>query len=223
MSIILQASAWGAAMIVLLWLIRRLTRKGLSRAVMPWLWMVALVRLLAPMPGLAATAHADGIDALVAPGPSPVTWIWLVGMAVCALVLCIGRLIWMYRLRDAAFVGTRGMVPVYTSAQVSSPMVCGLARPKVYVPKHFDPQALNLVMLHEEEHIRGKHLWAKAAMRMAICVHWFNPLVWTMAAWLFHDMELACDARVVQRLSPADRAAYAHLLVSMGTRRAKDA
>lgn len=223
MSILLQASAWGTAMIALLWLIRRLAGKGLSRAAMPWLWMVALVRLLAPVPGLAATAHAEGVDALAAQGTSPLVWGWLVGLVLCTLVLGTGRLLWAQRLRGATPVDTQGDIPVFASARVQTPMACGLLRPRVYLPAHFDAQAMDLVLMHEGEHIRRKHLWAKAAMRVALCVHWFNPLVWAMALWLSHDLELACDARVVSGLSPRDRARYAHLLVSMGTRHTKKA
>ena len=44
---------------------------------------------------------------------------------------------------------------------------------------------------------------------MALCVHWFNPLVWAAFVLACRDMELACDEGVLVKLGPDRRKEYA--------------
>ena len=48
-----------------------------------------------------------------------------------------------------------------------------------------------------------------------MCIHWFNPAVWLMAALLDRDIGLACDGAVVDRFGPNYRAQYARLLIDL--------
>lgn len=55
----------------------------------------------------------------------------------------------------------------------------------------------------------------KLIMIAAVCVHWFNPLVWVMYLLFNRDIELACDEQVVRRCGQTSRSAYAMALISM--------
>ena len=48
---------------------------------------------------------------------------------------------------------------------------------------------------------------------LALCLHWFNPLVWLMVMLANRDLELCCDEAVLRRLG--DGTGYALTLVAL--------
>ena len=74
--------------------------------------------------------------------------------------------------------------------------------------------------LREEERPMKRKLSLSAAIAVAACLHWFNPLVWAMAILANRDIELCCDARVLRRGGEEERRAYASALVRMEEARA---
>lgn len=179
-----------------------------------------------------ATQNAAAIPAqeTLAAQPSPLLIIWLCGMAVTLIVLCLLRLYWYRRLARAtqgdsaanqwlARQGFRRPVRVLVGGGVPAPMTCGLLRPRIYLPAGMDAAMLPYVLAHEGEHICHLHAAVKALMALALCLHWFNPLVWCMARMLGHDLEMACDAHVLRRLGDDNRKAYAGTLVRLATQR----
>ena len=55
----------------------------------------------------------------------------------------------------------------------------------------------------------------KLIATLALCIHWFNPLVWVMYILFNRDIELACDESVVRRLGEKSKSAYALMLIHM--------
>lgn len=53
----------------------------------------------------------------------------------------------------------------------------------------------------------------------ALCLHWFNPLVWLAYLLSGRDMEMACDEAVVKKLGAEIRADYAASILSLATGR----
>lgn len=107
------------------------------------------------------------------------------------------------------------------SDRVSSPLAYGIFRPVILVPKDLDwadGQRLDYILTHEYLHIRRLDAVRKLAMAAAVCIHWFNPLVWVMLAVLNRDIELACDEGVLRRAKGDARAAYARTLIAMKER-----
>lgn len=49
------------------------------------------------------------------------------------------------------------------------------------------------IILHEQHHVRRLDHVVKALAYLALCIHWFNPLVWGAFACLGKDMEMNCD------------------------------
>ena len=67
--------------------------------------------------------------------------------------------------------------------------------------------------MHEKMHIRrGDHI-IKLFAWLALCVHWFNPLVWGMFQFFGDDIEMACDEAVLRKHDTDIRADYAELLL----------
>lgn len=78
-----------------------------------------------------------------------------------------------------------------------------------------DETALRYVLEHEFVHIQRFDVLSKLLLIAAVCVHWFNPLVWVMYVLANRDLELSCDETVLRRFGGDIRAAYARVLIRM--------
>ena len=118
-------------------------------------------------------------------------------------------------------------VRVYTCDAVSSPLVCGVVRPRIYLPTRMDfadTALLRHVLTHECTHVKRGDNALKLVLLAALCLNWYNPLVWGMCRWLPADMESACDEATLRKLTPGDpdaRKNYAASLLSMAVRGGK--
>ena len=115
----------------------------------------------------------------------------------------------------------RRHVRVRVSGRIGAPLSYGVLRPVILLPKGMDRSGDTLchVLLHELEHIRALDAARKLLLTACVCVHWFNPLVWVMFLLANRDMELLCDARVLERLGRASRRDYAMTLLALEARR----
>ena len=105
---------------------------------------------------------------------------------------------------------------VKTSAIIEAPLTYGVLRPVVLLPQAMAKgQVLDCVLAHEIAHIRHWDALTKGLLTLALCVHWFNPLVWAMYVLANRDLELCCDAAVLRDLGADQRARYASMLVEM--------
>lgn len=110
------------------------------------------------------------------------------------------------------------------SDRVRTPMTCGLIRPVIILPAGLDladygQNRLTYILAHELVHIRRGDIFFKWLMVFALCLHWFNPLVWLLFILANRDIELSCDEQVVRRFGIQARSAYAMTLISMAERR----
>lgn len=111
-----------------------------------------------------------------------------------------------------------GHILVYTNDEIASPLVSGLWNPGIYLPTRMDFQntaLLRNVLAHETMHIRRRDNWVKAVMLAALCLNWYNPLVWIMSKCLSSDLEAACDAAVLKSCNEEERKSYAFSLLAM--------
>lgn len=101
---------------------------------------------------------------------------------------------------------------------ISTPLTYGILHPIILMPEDTDwenARRLEYILFHEYVHIRRWDGLVKLAATAALCVHWFNPMVWVLYILLNRDIELACDAAVLRRFGKADRADYARMLIDM--------
>ena len=155
--------------------------------------------------------------------------IGLVGMAALALILC-GRYFWgrsrfqgVYPIEENAvirqtLVDCQVEAGVCTCDTVQSPVVVGIFRPVILLPASLDfreSQLVRHILTHEAMHIRRRDNLVKLIMMAALCLHWYNPLVWLMARELCRDMESACDEAAIARLGQQENTPYAQSLLQM--------
>lgn len=100
----------------------------------------------------------------------------------------------------------------------SSPFTAGIFRPVIYMPQNTDwdnTDFLSYILEHEYIHIRRFDPIFKLLLTLSVCLHWFNPLVWTMYFLTNRDIELACDEAVLQAFGMNQKSCYARILISM--------
>ena len=97
-----------------------------------------------------------------------------------------------------------------------SPMQAGLLRPMVLLPDENSGEAvLRAALLHELTHYRRLDLCSKWLAEAAVCVHWFNPLVYVLRRELSRACELSCDEGVLRRLDESGRKVYGASLIAL--------
>lgn len=191
------------------------------------------VPALPDLPVAAETAAAAAAQQTASvPAAQPPVWtiVWAVGVAVCAVVFAIayGRCCREFRAsfpvendvtrRWLQSHPLRRTIAIRQSGRISSPLTFGVLRPVILMPKKTDwtdETALRYVLEHEFVHIQRFDVLSKLLLIAAVCVHWFNPLVWVMYVLANRDLELSCDETVLRRFGGDVRAAYARVLIRM--------
>ena len=136
--------------------------------------------------------------------------IWLFGIAALFLYSAVSY--WRLHRKVCEAVILRGNI--YQSEKVCSPFVLGIIKPKIYLPYHMDSREMDHVIAHEQTHIRRKDHWWKPLGFLLLTTHWFNPLMWLSYILLCRDIELACDEKVIRKMSNEQRADYTQALVA---------
>ena len=143
------------------------------------------------------------------------TLIWLAGMAL----LLAYSLVSLLRLRRRLVGAVRLRDNIYLADHIPSPFVMGLIRPKIYLPSDLRETERGYILRHEQYHIRRRDHLVKFLSFLALCIHWFNPLVWAAFVLSGKDMEMSCDEAVVKTLGEEIRADYSASLLSLATGR----
>ena len=100
---------------------------------------------------------------------------------------------------------------------VESPALIGLLHPALLIPKatHLAAEDWEHILLHELAHFRQRDHWTQAVQLLALCVHWFNPLVWLGFRYLRADRELAADEWALRHLEDRRSEAYGQTLLKV--------
>ncbi|MFD1906000.1 M56 family metallopeptidase [Paenibacillus rhizoplanae] len=112
----------------------------------------------------------------------------------------------------------RRKLTILTFDRMDTPVTCGIWRPKIILPTTLNTRnapAMNYILTHEYMHIRYFDTAWKLAASVALCLHWFNPLVWLMVFYLNRELEMVCDARVIRKLGEEHKADYALCLLEV--------
>lgn len=152
---------------------------------------------------------ADPLEIVVSIG----TWIWTIGMCNMLIFSVISLLRLKYRLKSASHERDN----IYTTDHLSTPFVLGFVRPIIYLPSTLQKEEKECILLHEQIHIkRGDHI-VKLISFIALCIHWFNPLVWLSFLLYGQDMEMSCDESVIRRMGSSVKKEYSSSLLSFAS------
>lgn len=101
---------------------------------------------------------------------------------------------------------------------VATPFSTGLLHPKVVMPRlaleHCSGRELELMVLHERNHIRLGHLWLYFFWDVLRSLLWPNPLLTVCTKYFREDLEEICDRVTIQK-SGENPCGYGKLLLKM--------
>lgn len=116
----------------------------------------------------------------------------------------------------------RRKVKIYISDKTDSPLVTGLANARIIIPPYLAYESckreLEYVIIHELVHIKRFDNITRLLAVLALCIHWFNPLVWICFFLYQKDMEISCDARVLSAYENDIRTEYANSLLNIAVK-----
>ena len=143
------------------------------------------------------------------------SWVWFLG---CSGMAATGVFQYLF-LQKRLVVRTPLSKQVYLAEDIDSPFVMGILRPKIYLPTRIQAGERPYILAHEHHHIRrGDHI-LKLLAYGALCLHWFNPMVWLAFLYAGKDMEMSCDEAVIKQLGAEIRADYSETLLQLSIRR----
>ncbi len=154
------------------------------------------------------------------PGPSapPIDWnllasrVWLLGAAVLLTYGIFSYVNLRRILRESVPLG-RGI------RECDGIGTAFVLMGTIYLPTDLEAEERKYILLHEQLHLRHGDPIVKALFWLAVCIHWFNPLVWLSFFLCSRDMELRCDEAVLKRLGPQVRSDYAQSLLNFAAGR----
>ena len=140
------------------------------------------------------------------------TILWAAGGIACLAWGAVSYLRLRLRIADAILIEKN----VYETDQIDSPFVCGFFRPRIYLPVGLAEPDWRYVLLHEQAHIRRRDYLTKPLAYVALCFHWFNPVLWLAYHLFGRDIETATDQAVIRSFGRTDTAGYAAALLHLG-------
>ncbi len=164
-----------------------------------------------PVIDISATGHTMARVASWSPSTLILT-VWALGSIVLLIRLAVGHLQIARLIRAATPVTPDALY----MADVSVPVVCGLLRPRVLMPRassEWPAWQFDAAVRHELTHVRRNDLWTILIARIACAVWWFHPLAWMLSTRLHDFQETACDDAVL--FSGFEPATYAEALLAV--------
>ncbi len=140
--------------------------------------------------------------------------VWAAGAAA----LSVYNLVALARLKKCISGAVNIGGNIYECAAISNAFVIGIFRPKIYVPSALSDKERSFIISHERTHISRLDCVIKPIALIALCVHWFNPLMWLSFFLMVRDMEISCDERAVRGLDAEARRDYASALLNISLR-----
>lgn len=90
-------------------------------------------------------------------------------------------------------------IKIMECPKIDTPLTCGIIFPKILLPKYDEGygKEIEYILLYEYTHIKRLDSAGKLLLAAALCVNWFNPMVWLMFISANHDIEISCDEAVI--------------------------
>ncbi len=158
---------------------------------------------------LARLRYHQPVQALIYYG----AYVWAAGVCLFAAYFIFS----CRKLKAQVGMAVRVWENVYECGSIPSPFVLGIVKPRIYLPCQLEGKARELVLLHEQCHIRRKDHLVKLLAFFLLAVYWFHPLVW--AAWfgVCKDIELCCDEEVLEQIGEGQKKDYSLTLLALGS------
>ncbi len=139
---------------------------------------------------------------------------YLILLKKSSTLLCEGDTLETY-LVTCGLLGIKKNIQVLSNPDITSPMQIGLIKPMIILPEKqlVNVSQLKYIFMHELIHYKRRDIIYKWMLQIAICIHWFNPIVYLISRVINRACELSCDEAVIQKLNFSEQRAYGDTLI----------
>ncbi len=104
---------------------------------------------------------------------------------------------------------------LFYNPRIATPMLVGIFRPAIVLPHLNDNKnELSYILQHELTHYKRFDIGYKWLVQVAVCIHWFNPLIHISSREIERNCELSCDEVVIQQLDNKEQRIYGDMLLN---------
>lgn len=235
--LLIMSMAGGAAGLILL-LIKPVTKKLFGYKWQYYIWLVPLLTFLLPLSfkipetvlgeskviGIISPQAINGVIKTASDSADHVKinliTVWIAGVLMLFAFRIIRYAIFCRTLkkkskRDFDF-NLRFSV---RRCRIKSPVMTGLFKPTLFIPKTLEGTELDFVIAHESVHYNRHDIVYKWFAVLMQTVHWFNPVSFLILRQIDEDCEISCDYEVSKMMSDVQRKDYMNLILSMASKR----
>ena len=137
--------------------------------------------------------------------------IWILGAAAMLLRLAVSY----FKLYRSVKACSKKIGDTLICPDLSAAFVMGFFRPVICLPEGLEGDEKEYVLLHEQTHIKRYDYISKLIFYFALCIHWFNPLVWLAYCLFSRDMEMSCDEAVIKKMGDGIKKSYSLSILAL--------
>ncbi|MBP3361208.1 MAG: M56 family metallopeptidase/LCP family protein [Clostridia bacterium] len=151
---------------------------------------------------------------------------WLIGAALLFLAKIVSYLVFLIKIHKHSELISCPEIKAYTNRKIKtrvsdticSPLMIGLIRPTLLLPKtDITPEQLQNVLAHEMTHLKRNDILYKWFVIIVKCIHWFNPAIYLISKQINIDCEISCDLAVVKKMNEQQEKGYVETILSLLT------
>lgn len=140
----------------------------------------------------------------------------LLGSETACDPVATGALLALYKQRKS-----RARFRLLQTPLVDTPMLVGLVRPRIVLPKiQLSGEEWACVLLHEMAHRDCRDLWTKLFCEFLCALYWWNPAVHILRARLVRALEIRGDATATHSMGHSEKTKYLECLLKLAKLRA---
>ena len=110
--------------------------------------------------------------------------------------------------------GRKNPPRLYKNLIVTTPILIGMFRPAIILPKKkYEDTKLQGILLHEITHMRKYDIAVKWLLVLVSALHWFNPILYFVRREINKACELACDESVIKKFDNNEKQHYGDALI----------
>lgn len=145
------------------------------------------------------------------------SYIWVIGLGLFSMYGIIMYIKLKLSLKDAVRYDRK----IYQTEGIDTAFVIGILNPIIYIPYGLGGEQLNCVIKHEQAHISRRDHLIKPIGYILLFVYWFNPIIWLAYIMFCHDIELACDEKVIREMGYDKKKLYTQTILDCSSKRKK--
>ena len=100
-------------------------------------------------------------------------------------------------------------IRVIETTLVNTPMIAGLMKPTIYLPKIvLSDKELYNILLHEWTHYIHKDIWIKFLLKLLCIIYWWNPFLYLLKHDIDDTLENKCDLSITTKMTEKEKTEY---------------